>query len=176
MVLYASHDPIVTRASLPSAIVSFVASIAILVLSYIEHMRSIKPSFLLNIYLLLSALFDAVQVRTLFLLHDNTSTVAVFTTALGVKIVLLLLEARAKRSYLKTPYASLSVECTIGIFNLSFFWWLNETFARGFRTLLTFNDLEKIDADLASETLGAALQKSWDTRCKIFLETLLGEL
>ncbi|MCJ1377074.1 hypothetical protein MMC17_000164 [Xylographa soralifera] len=129
-------------------------------------MRSIKPSFLLNIYLLLSVLFDAVQIRTLFLLHDNTPTLAVFTTALGVKIVLLLLEARAKRFYLKTPYSSLSVESTIGIFNLSFFWWLNKTFARGFKTILTFNSLEKIDADLASENLGAALQKSWDTRSR----------
>jgi ATP-binding cassette, subfamily C (CFTR/MRP), member 1 len=101
VIMYASNAAVATPASLPSAIIGFVASIAIFVLSYVEHKRSVKPSLLLKIYLLLSVLFDVAQVRTLFLLRDDTRTTAVFIAALGVRVVLLLLEAQAKRSYVK---------------------------------------------------------------------------
>jgi ATP-binding cassette subfamily C (CFTR/MRP) protein 1 len=102
VIMYASNAAVATPASLPSAIIGFLASIAIFILFYVEHKRSVKPSLLLNIY------------RTLFLLRDDTRTTAVFIAALGVRVVLLL-EAQAKRSYVKILRES---ACRIHYMNL----------------------------------------------------------
>ncbi|KAF4624451.1 hypothetical protein G7Y89_g13720 [Cudoniella acicularis] len=61
----------VTQATVPSAVLSFLAALAILFLSHLEHSRSVQPSFILSVYLLASVSFDAVQVRTLFLRKDE---------------------------------------------------------------------------------------------------------
>ncbi|KAE9373193.1 putative multidrug resistance protein [Stipitochalara longipes BDJ] len=164
VVLYARGGSATTPTSLPFAIVGFLSSAATISLSYMEHKKSLKPSLLLNVYLLISVLFDIAHCRTLFLLRDDTRIAAVFAGALGSKVILLFLEAKSKRSYLQVTYRSLPTESTIGLFNLAFFWWLNETFFRGFRTLLSSGDLQEIDRDLKSEKLGQKLQRSWDAR------------
>jgi ATP-binding cassette subfamily C (CFTR/MRP) protein 1 len=88
----------VTNATVPAAVLSFIAAIAILLLSRLEHSRSVQPS-LLNIYLLASLVFDAVQNRTLYLRHDTTPLLCLLTIAIDLKGLLLLLEASSKRRY-----------------------------------------------------------------------------
>ena len=46
--LWASSPNIRTKASIPAAVLSFSASLALLVLSSMEHSRSIRPSSLIN--------------------------------------------------------------------------------------------------------------------------------
>jgi len=151
-----------TWAALPSGILSFLAGIVLLCLSRLEHSRAIRPSLLLNIYLLVSLSFDAVQVRTLYLKHVDPSILGLFTADVVIKVVLLLLESKSKRSYLKAPYNSYSPETTSGIFNRSFFWWLNPVVLTGFRKILTLDDLFTSDLDLLSEPLLHQMQKSWN--------------
>jgi hypothetical protein len=154
-----------TRAALPSAILSFFAGIAILLLSRLEHSRAIRPSSLINIYLLVSLSFDAVQVRTLYLKHVEAAILGLFTADVVIKLVLLLLESMSKRSYLKAPFNSYSPETTSGIFNRSFFWWLNPVVFTGFRKILTLDDLFTSDPELQSEPLLHQMQHSWN-KCK----------
>ena len=164
VVLYARDGEAKSPASLPFAIMGLIASVAIIVLSFMEHEKSVKPSLLLNTFLLISLFFDVAHCRTLFLLEGHTRIAAIYAATLALKVVLLFLEARNKRSHLKIPYMGLATESTVGIFNLSFFWWLNETFVRGFRELLSPGDLQQIDTDLTSEKLGERLQRAWDER------------
>jgi hypothetical protein len=67
LILWTIHDNLRTPTSIPAAALSFVNVLALGLLSYLEHTRSLQPSTLMAVYLLLSLLFDAVQVRTLYL-------------------------------------------------------------------------------------------------------------
>lgn len=154
-----------TRAAVPSAMLSLLAALVIFVLSGLEHTRAVRPSLVLNTYLLTSLLFDVTQARTLYLRHENTSILGLFTTNIGVKIALLLMEARDKRRYLKFPYREYSPETTSGILNRSFFWWLTPIFLIGFRRVLTLDDLFITDRDLLSEPLQRQMKRSWE-KCK----------
>ncbi|PVH85137.1 putative multidrug resistance protein [Cadophora sp. DSE1049] len=151
-----------TISTLPSSALSFAAAIVILLLSGLEHSRAVQPSIILSIYLLSTLIFDAVQARTLYLRHDDPAILGLFTTSVAIKAVLLILESRSKRRYLRAPYDAYSPETTGGIFNRSFFWWINPILATGFRRLLTLDDLFQTDASLLSEPLRGRMQKSWD--------------
>jgi ATP-binding cassette subfamily C (CFTR/MRP) protein 1 len=165
VVLWNVNRPLQTRVSVLSAVIGLIAALLVLFLSYAEHARSVRPSSLLNVYLLLTLTFDIAQARTLFL-RSNISIASVFVAAMAGKLLLLLLEVRSKRVFLKYPYNQLPTESTSGIFNRSYFWWLNPLFVRAFRSLLSFEDLPEIDVDLSSMRLGKLFQRAWDKRCK----------
>ncbi|MCJ1311900.1 hypothetical protein MMC25_005573 [Agyrium rufum] len=166
IVLWSKATLIQTRASVPSAAVSFIVSLAIIALSHVEHNRSIRPSTLLNVYLLFSLLFDVIQARTLYLMKESSSISGIFTASIGLKLALLILETQEKRPILRDPYRRLSPEATSGIFSRSFFWWLNGLFIEGFRSILTFESLFDIDAELDSRPLRDRMQEAWDQRCE----------
>ena len=157
----------VTRATVPSSVLSFLAAFAILFLSRLEHSRSVQPSFVLSIYLFASVIFDAVQVRTLFLRHDKPVILGLFTSNIAIKSALLIFENKSKRRYLRAPYSSYSPEATSGIFNRSFFWWINPILATGFRKLITLDDLFAVDSSLESVGLLEEIQTSW-SKCKYY--------
>lgn len=152
-------------ATIPSAGLSFLAAITILFLSGLEDDRSIRPSLLLNVYLLVSLTLDAVQVRTLFLRKDDPAILGLFTANIGIKVVLLLLESRSKHAYLRPPYNKYSPESMSGFFSKSFFWWLSPILATGFRRVLTLDDLFKPDETMLSSLLSTKMQISWN-KCK----------
>ena len=129
-----------------------------------EDARSVRPSWLLNTYLLLTILLDLPQARTLWLQRTSTTIASTFTSRIGVKVVLLILEVREKRPYLKQPYKDLPPESTSGIINRSFLWWIVGLLRRGLSSQLTFEDLYVLDGDLASTALSAKMRHAWDHR------------
>lgn len=156
----------ITRAAVPSAVLGFLATMAILLLSRLEHTRSVKPSFVLNVYLLGSVVFDAVQARTLFLKQGEPVILGLLTASIAIKFALLVVESRSKRPWLKAPYNSYSPEATSGIFNRSFFWWINPLLTRGFRKLITVEDLFTTDISLNSKVLLSEIEASWG-KCQL---------
>ena len=154
-----------TRASIPSAALNFTVALEVIVLSYLEHYRSVKPSSLLNLYFLVTILLDIVQARTVYLQRNQNSIVPTLFTIIASKIALLVVEAQGKRSILKKPYQGLSPEATSGILNRSFLWWLNGLLIKGSRKFILLQDLYALDSNLASEPLGRQMQISWDSRC-----------
>lgn len=154
------------RASVPVAALTFLASIMILPLSYVEHKRSLRPSALLTVYLLLTTLFNAVQTRTVFLLRHTTNIPATMSAALLVGVALLAFEIQDKRRILRQAYISSSKEATSGIISWSIFWWLNSLFRTGFGKLLTWEDIDGIDEQLIGEPLGARMLAAWGKRSK----------
>ncbi|GAA89080.1 hypothetical protein AKAW_07194 [Aspergillus luchuensis IFO 4308] len=159
VVEWARYD--LVRTAIPAVAVSLVDALSIAILSTIEHNRSVRPSSLLGIYLLFSSLFDAVQVRTLFIRHYPSSLGALSAATVALKLLLLALEAQNKRSYLKEPLLAIPPESTSGVFARTVFWWLNRLFVIGFRKLLTLEDLFPTDSDLDSGCLKRNIGKAW---------------
>ncbi|CAI7670419.1 unnamed protein product [Penicillium palitans] len=165
LVLWSVSVALRTSTSIPSAILGLASSAIIIGLSYVEDIKSTRPSSLLTVYLLLSILFDATQIRTLWLTH-RVAIAAVQSAVLGTKIAMLLLENREKTSYLKSPYKEYPPEATCGIVNLSFVWWLNRLFLAGCRKIIGSRDLFALEPGLSSGSTGERLKKAWEKHGK----------
>jgi ATP-binding cassette subfamily C (CFTR/MRP) protein 1 len=158
------------RASLAAASLSLVAALSLLVLSSVDHLRSIKPSFIINTYLLLTVPFDAAKVRTLWLRSSPPSLVGVTCAALTVKLLVLIVEAVEKRNILLPPYSESPSETTSGMYARGLFLWLNPIFWIGFRGIIREEDVFRADGDLASETLRANFSLRWSERRYIVID------
>ena len=163
LLLWATNTAWATEVSVAAAAVDFAAACGLCVLSYYEHSRSFQPSVLINLYLLLSLIFDIVRVRTLWLIPEVVvRNIAVITTlSAGIKVGMLVLEAQEKRSILLRLYRDLPPEATSGIYNRSVFWWLNPLFRSGFARILRIGDLYSIDDDLSSSLMHARFSMAW---------------
>ncbi|KAI5197133.1 putative multidrug resistance protein [Aureobasidium subglaciale] len=162
-----------TTLSLPAAGLSFVGAILLCLLSHLEHKKSIRPSALLNAYLFFSALFDIVQLRTLWEIDGLEQIARLSSSALALKIVVLVLEAWEKGSLLTFPYRDTTPEARSGVYNRSVFWWLNHFLTIGFGKVITFEDLYPLDDALSSEQLAESAQSSWQRSDKISQHALL---
>lgn len=174
-----------TDASVAAAALSFLASLLLLPLSRAEATRSPRPSIVINVYLLSSAL-DAVQLRTLWLLlllldngaaasANNRSLAAASSVSLGVKLLLLVLEAlppaarpapagttEEEAAAAADADTTPSREQRTGVYSLRTFWWLNEILWRGRRQALRLENLYAIDAGLKTARYSTPLVSRWD--------------
>jgi ATP-binding cassette subfamily C (CFTR/MRP) protein 1 len=166
IVLWGLDKPGQTKTSLVSSVLNLVACLQILGLTWIEDAKSVRPSSLLTGYLLLTILFDIAQIRTLWLRHSDMTIAAVFTCSTAIKVLLLILEARQKKNYLKQAYKTLPPESTSGIINRSFLWWINDLFRQGLASVLAVEQLYVLDEKLVSAPLAAQLQDTWEQRQK----------
>lgn len=142
VLLYWAVGPLASsRWQIAATALVFANGFSLLFLSYAEHTRSIKPSTLLSVYLLLTLLFDCAIARTLWLLVGASPVPKLFTATAVVKFLLLVVESWEKRDILRPQYKNLSPEATSGVFNRSVFWWLNSLMKTGFGRLLTYDDL-----------------------------------
>ncbi|CAD0106232.1 unnamed protein product, partial [Aureobasidium uvarum] len=152
------------------AFLSFVPSL-LLVLGCLFRLRGIlrqdvktlrsRLHTLLNAYLFFSVLFDAVQLRTLWKIRDLETVASVFSSALALKLVLLVLEAWEKDALLTPSYRDMAPEAKTGLYNRSVFWWLNHFLAVGFKKAIAFDDLYSLDDALSSKALAEKAQASW---------------
>ena len=134
---------------------------ALAILSYAEHQRTVQPSLILNLYFLLSLVFDAAYTRTLWL-RGTAQSVAILTTVdFAIKTILLVLEALGKKAILLDPYRSYPPEATSGIYSRACFWWLNPLFRKGCSQILSVGTLFSLDKHLTSEYLYSLLQGAW---------------
>jgi ATP-binding cassette subfamily C (CFTR/MRP) protein 1 len=164
LIFWRTRIDLTTHFTMAAASLSFVTAVYVVGLSVLEHDRSVRPSALLTVYLLLSILFSAAQTRTLFLMKVFSDIPAVVTASLGIKIVLLMLELQTKRRYLKAPFKHYSDETTSGLLDWSFLTWLNGLFRLGFRKLLTFDDLSRIDEKFRSGPMRERILFHWNAR------------
>lgn len=149
-----------TTTAIPSAVINLVSAITVGIASNFSHTKSIRPSTTLAIFLALTLLFDVAITRTLWLASPQPLLAAVFTAAVAVKSVLLVLEACEKTSL---PTA----ESRSSIYSRVFFWWLNPLFLRGYQNTLSLRDLDKLEDPLASERMSEQMQVAWE-KCKSY--------
>ncbi|KAJ5546687.1 hypothetical protein N7494_004272 [Penicillium frequentans] len=162
--LWALSSADATMASLPTNAILAVGVLGLMALSYAEHTRSVRPSFILNAYLFCSLLFDIARTRTLWLrsadsFNDIIATVT--SVALGAKLLVVILEAVEKRSILKSEFQGYPPEATAGFYSQAVFYWLNPLFKVGFSSHLSVEDLFVLDKELSSERLLAIFEERW---------------
>ncbi|KID91337.1 ABC transporter, transmembrane domain, type 1 [Metarhizium guizhouense ARSEF 977] len=151
-----------TAASLACAVVNLLGAAIMWVSSHLEHVRSVRPSLLLNAYFFFSLLFDIVRARTLWAISQNAAFASGFCASVGLKVVCLVLEAVEKQSILLPEYATYPSEATAGFFNRNFFLWLCPTLIRGFSKELVVTELEANDRSLDPNTHQNKLQALWN--------------
>ncbi|KAE8452148.1 hypothetical protein EG329_001615 [Mollisiaceae sp. DMI_Dod_QoI] len=176
LVLWAITPAAATRTSVPAACLDFAAAGALFVLSSYEHTRSVAPSTIIAIYLMVTFPFDIARVRTLFLLDYSfpTKTIAAVSAAsIVVKLGILFFEATSKRHILLDGYQHLPPEATSGPYSRLLFWWINPLLWRGFSSFFEVDDLYAIDDSLASTILGAKFQARWRIANKTRKHSLL---
>ncbi|KAH6694276.1 P-loop containing nucleoside triphosphate hydrolase protein [Leptodontidium sp. MPI-SDFR-AT-0119] len=161
LVRWIASPPFYIRTSIATQTLYVIDGLGILVLSPLEHLRNLKPSTLLQVYLLLTLLFDAAICRTLWLIGADVTIQRVFVTCVSLKFVLFCLEVIEKRRWLKPKYSRLKSEAIGGFVNLSVFWWLNGIFLDGFHKILVLADIEGIEEAHRAEALEHNLQEVW---------------
>ena len=141
-----------THLSTAARSVAFVLSTLLLPLAVLEHGRSVRPSALLNVYLLFSMLFDITQTRTRWLisaeLEQGVLLARLCTAAVTAKLVWLAAESLRKPTSL-----DLSPEETSGPFGLVAYTWLNALFRKGYFNVLHLKDLARLDRNIATKVL-----------------------
>jgi hypothetical protein len=140
-------------------------------LSYFEHLRSIRTSFLLNVYLLFTIVFDTARSRTYSLVPELNEISILFTTRVGVKVFLAVFEARSKGHLLLPGYTDYPPEAASGVYNTSLFWWQNALLKKGFNKVLSIDDLFQLDKHLRAEYLHGIIKAAWDKGRSLFPPT-----
>ncbi|PNP52062.1 hypothetical protein THARTR1_07271 [Trichoderma harzianum] len=158
--LWATHDgpARLNSVSVAAACVSFASSLMSCALSYFEHGRSLGPSSLLNVFLLVSLLLDAAVLRTVWLSLStaaaSASIRAVLTASFGLKAALLVLEAREKSGHV-VGRQTLAPEETSGLYSRAVFAWVAPLLRTGFQRLLRPADLFALDEKMTSPSTQA---------------------
>ncbi|KAE8407397.1 multidrug resistance-associated protein [Aspergillus pseudonomiae] len=159
--LGARQPTIRRRESLAGAILELVAGLAVVIITDLEHIRSIRPSFLVSAYLFATILCDLVRVRNAWLLSDSQAYAGCLSLSLTIKLLLLILENVEKRKWLKPSQKMRSSESLSGLFSRGLFAWLNGLLWKGYSMLLSENSLPRIHEKLASRDLSAQFAESW---------------
>ncbi|KAL2208337.1 P-loop containing nucleoside triphosphate hydrolase protein [Sarocladium strictum] len=159
------------------------AQILLAAVSVLQHTRSRRPSFLVDVYLLLTLLFDIAQARTLWLASVSTlgaSFARLFTSAVAVKLVVLCLEAWDKTRWIVPDAATnpqRSPEESSGFYSLASYSWLRLLFLRGYRKVLALDDLYPLDSELSIQRVAPrVLEKLHHSHLSGKKETLLWTL
>ncbi|KAF5499422.1 ABC transporter ecdL [Colletotrichum fructicola] len=151
-----------------AAITSFFACILLCPLLFLEHSRSVRPSDLAIIYLLVSLACDATEFWLVYeggkLYNDDALYMSIAN--LTLKLVLIIAGSRGKASILRNTGEQLSPEEVGGVLSRTFFWWINPILARGNKFVLSGDSLPSLHTELSSEVLRRRALRCWDQRVK----------
>lgn len=161
LILWASAPVQRTSASIPAATISTLGALALILLSALEDGHSVRPSAIINTYMLFSLLLDIPQARTLWLRPGPISLSSVFSVGMAMKLTSLFLEACTKRRFLFPQYRGNAPEMLVSIYDRTLLLWLNSTFFLGFKSRIAFQDLPPIESSLSSKYLDLHFQGIW---------------
>lgn len=151
--------------SVASGAMAFVAAVFMIPLSFLEHARSPRPSAILCSFLLLTTLLDVVQARTAWLTTTYSlqdANAQLFTACVVLKALpLLYLESNRKTRWVRwdDKASDHSPEETTGVFGIGFFYWLNQLFFSGYKSVLSMNELYPLDQRMLSKDMHERLSR-----------------
>ncbi|KAJ6119541.1 P-loop containing nucleoside triphosphate hydrolase protein [Penicillium sp. IBT 18751x] len=173
LIIWAQSPTPQTRATVPTALVTLLTSFLAIYLSHLEHLRSLRPSTVLCLFLGTSSLLDLARMRTLSFVPHNRPVTILFAVGWLCKVIILILESIEKRSLLKKPFEESSLEATSGVFSRSLFWWLNGLLWKGSRTALTVETLPDLDEEIKQASNPQDLFQKWEKADKYRSNALL---
>ncbi|KID73574.1 ABC transporter, transmembrane domain, type 1, partial [Metarhizium brunneum ARSEF 3297] len=158
--LWSSPSTPRTKTSIAEAVIGVVEAGAICALSWAEHYKSVRPSVLLNLYLLLSTLLDTAAARTYLTRPGLAAIGGVSLASLAVKAALLALEESPKDPARRGK--TTADEAAAGVVSRGVFWWLNPLLLVGAKTLLAADHVGPIEDKFDSARLLRRLESVWD--------------
>jgi hypothetical protein len=154
----------ITRFSVPAAALDVVAALSFVALLGVDHVRNVRPSTILLLFLLASVITEAVQIRTLYIRSYVVQIARLTCANLACRALLLVLETTSKVSHLKVNKDDYSPEEFSSIFSRSTFWWLNPMLWAGNRKILSLQDLYPLNLALNSKDLQTRILYFWGKR------------
>jgi ATP-binding cassette, subfamily C (CFTR/MRP), member 1 len=154
----------ITRISVPAAALDLVGALSIVALLGFEHVRNVRPSTVLLLYVFASIFAQAVEIRTLYIRGYVIQIARLTCGSLACRVLLLVLECRSKVSHLKVNKDDYSPEEFSSIFSRSTFWWLNPILWLGNRQILSIQDLYPLNRALNSKDLQTRILYFWGKR------------
>lgn len=142
--------------------IQVVAVAGALVLSFLHHRRSIRPSTILVLFFSALTLLSIARVRTLWLVPGAGDGAISLTFGLVLSIILLVAESMGKSSALVATTAKPATpEPFSGFWTRATFAWLAGTFRSGYTTILSVDDLPDLDPKLNNNVVAGKLREAW---------------
>jgi ATP-binding cassette, subfamily C (CFTR/MRP), member 1 len=151
-----------TPVSLAADILSSIATLSAVILTFLNYQRSLRSSTVLTLYLSASAVLGVARTRTLWLIAASGRVPSVESAVLGLTAVALLLECIERKTYIMEESKSITSEQKSGFWNRTCFLWLVATLRAGYSKIIALDDLPQLDTDLESHTLREELVSSWN--------------
>ncbi|WYZ45022.1 hypothetical protein EsH8_VIII_000338 [Colletotrichum jinshuiense] len=155
-----------TSASIAADVLTFIATLAVLLVSVLNHQRSHRPSTLLSLYLSASIILGIARVRTIWLLPSDGPLQAIATISFVLTLAVLVLESIEAKKIVCIPDNSNSKNATpeqsSGFWARTCFSWLARTFYLGYSKVISLSDLPQLDPSMESHILHKDLTVSWD--------------
>ncbi|RAK95436.1 putative ATP-binding cassette transporter, partial [Aspergillus ibericus CBS 121593] len=144
------------------AYLSAIAALGIVVISVLQHNRSVQPSSLVPVYLILSRLLDICQVWTERCSPGNCQLVNLRACLGGV----WLAWDPQLRDWIwyQTLSESSTSEEHAGLLSRVFFYWISPVLKEGYNATLTLKGLPEIHSKLSSESLRRKALEAWSSR------------
>ncbi|KHO01327.1 ABC transporter [Metarhizium album ARSEF 1941] len=161
LALWAQPNTPTTRLTTPVRCILIASFIWLLYVSCLEHVRSVRPSTILCLYLGISCLLDMASARTVCFIPGLNVVAPIHLASYFVKLVLLALEVTEKRRLLLLRWKDTSPEDTASFYSRVLFVWLNRLFLKGYKTLLTVDTLTPLDQDILTASRPTKLQETW---------------
>ncbi|KAH6648221.1 putative multidrug resistance-associated protein [Truncatella angustata] len=152
-----------TQASLAADVIGTAGAIGVALLSWFDHQRSIRPSSLLAMYLMIATILGVARLRTLWSIPGATGAAIVFSLVLGLTLTALVLESTSKDQALRSPreYSGVGSEPFSGLWARIAYFWLLGTVRQGYHKILSVDDLPGMDPQLRSGVLHSKLEREW---------------
>ena len=140
----------------------FISSVGVFLLSWLEHERSLRPSFLVSVYLFLFIITDVARTRTLWMIGTYRLIPSLHTVCMALRVFQLVFESGEKRILLIERYANTPKEDTRTILSNTVFWWLNSLFLTGYKKNLCLDDLVPLEHSLGARQLYEPMIAAWE--------------
>ncbi|CEJ91550.1 hypothetical protein VHEMI07252 [[Torrubiella] hemipterigena] len=139
-----------------AATASLFAALCLVPYSYISNSRSLRPSHIIGLYLVVTVLLDVASARTASLMPPSTVRPAygrLLIAATCIKFILLILESWQKSRWILLDAKTICPEARSSLLSLGVFGWLYSLFLNGYRGLLCLDTLYVLDKDMECEKL-----------------------
>ncbi|KAK2036628.1 ABC transporter [Colletotrichum somersetense] len=166
LALRCQTSPFQTSASIAADVLTIVATLIVLLLSFLNHQRSHRPSTLISLYLSTFILLGIARVQTTWLLSLGGPLPAIATVVLVFTLVVLVLESievKKRTAASDTPNSKHPTpEQSSGFWSKTCFLWLAKTFYLGYSKLISLDDLPGLDSNMKSCVLHRNLVVAWN--------------
>ncbi|CAG8898199.1 unnamed protein product [Penicillium egyptiacum] len=150
-----------TKISTPAAAINIAATLAAIILSFLEDQRAIQPSDTLIVYLSALSILYIPHLRTLWLIPSIPVPRGLFTAIYIVVIMTTVLESTRKVKFIHPLYQDVAVEEIHGFWGRNLFAWVLPLFRDAYRSIICLDDLPDVDSTLLGRCAEVRLAQSW---------------